>query len=54
MAILAFTDYLKVSGELDAELQYEIHAGQKLVATERVTKQNLLKAPSRFIYSSCH
>ena len=49
MAILAFTDYLKVSGELDAVLQYEIHAGQKLVATERVTKQNLLKAPSRFI-----
>ena len=48
MVILAFTNYLKVSGELDAELQYEIYADQKLIATERVTKQNLLKAPSRF------
>jgi uncharacterized protein YfaS (alpha-2-macroglobulin family) len=48
MALLAFTDYLKVSGELDAELQYEIYAGQKLIATERITKENVLKAPSRF------
>lgn len=48
MALLALADYLKVSDELGAELQYEIYAGQKLIATERVTKQNMLKAPSRF------
>lgn len=49
MTLLALNDYLKISGELESELQYEIHAGDKLVATERVTPENLFKAPSRFV-----
>ena len=49
MTLLALSDYLKVSGELEADLQYEIYAGKKLVATEHVTTKNLLKAPSRFV-----
>jgi len=49
MTLLALNDYLKVSGELDSELEYEIYAGDTLVATERVTPDNIFKAPSRFV-----
>ena len=48
MTLLVLSDYLKVSGELQSELQYEVYAGEKLIAAERVTKENILKAPSRY------
>lgn len=49
MTLLALNDYLKVSGELESELQYELYVGNTLVATERVTPENIFKAPSRFV-----
>ena len=49
MTLLALNDYLKVSGELESDLQYELYAGDTLVATERVTPENIFKAPSRFV-----
>jgi alpha-2-macroglobulin len=52
MSLLALTDYLKVSGELETDLQYELYAGEKLVAAERVTSKNIFKAPSRFVIPS--
>ena len=44
----ALTDYLKQSGELEATMRYELYLNEVLVATESLTPENWLKAPSRF------
>ncbi|MDA7617891.1 MG2 domain-containing protein [Verrucomicrobia bacterium] len=49
ITLYALTAYLEVSGELTSELEYELYAGDTLVAAEKVTPANLFKAPSRFI-----
>jgi len=47
-AVLALTDYLRVSGELSSDLEYELFVNGRSVATERVTPEDILGAPSRF------
>ena len=48
MVLFALTDYLKQSGELEATMRYELYVNEVLVATESLTPENWLKAPSRF------
>jgi len=48
MVLFALTDYLKQSGELEATMRYELYLNEVIVATESLTPENWLKAPSRF------
>jgi uncharacterized protein YfaS (alpha-2-macroglobulin family) len=48
IVILAMNDYLRESGELEAEVEYEVLVNDQLVASRRVTPEDVLSAPSRF------
>ncbi|MCZ6484688.1 MAG: MG2 domain-containing protein [Acidobacteria bacterium] len=48
IVILAMNDYLRESGELEAEVEYEVRVNDQLVVSRRVTPQDVLSAPSRF------
>ncbi|HVT45659.1 MAG TPA: alpha-2-macroglobulin family protein [Thermoanaerobaculia bacterium] len=52
MAILALTDYLKASGELGDEVEYEVAVNGQRIATKRVAKSEMISAPSRFAIPS--
>ena len=47
-AILALSDYLRASGELAPETEYEILVNGKSVAKQKLTAAEALNAPSRF------
>jgi uncharacterized protein YfaS (alpha-2-macroglobulin family) len=48
IVVLAMNDYLKVSGELKAELEYELQVNGRTIATKKLTGDDVLAAPSRF------
>lgn len=48
IAVLTFNDYLRQSGELKAELDYDLSVNGQLVATRRVTPEDVFSAPSQF------
>ncbi|HEY3281245.1 MAG TPA: alpha-2-macroglobulin family protein, partial [Armatimonadota bacterium] len=48
ITVLAMNDYLKVSGELKNDLEYELQVNGTHVAGKRVTAEEALSAPSRF------
>jgi uncharacterized protein YfaS (alpha-2-macroglobulin family) len=48
IAVLAFNDYLRVSGELAADLEYELLVNGQSIVRKRVTGPDALAAPSRF------
>jgi hypothetical protein len=48
VAILALNHYLKKSGELATEMEFELLVNGSKVATRKVTPQDVLGAPSRF------
>jgi uncharacterized protein YfaS (alpha-2-macroglobulin family) len=48
IVILAMNDYLGQSGELEAEVEYQLSVNGTLVASKRVTPEDTLSAPSRF------
>jgi alpha-2-macroglobulin len=45
---LTLNDYLKQSGELKPELEYELSVNGQLIATKRLTAEDALSAPSIF------
>jgi hypothetical protein len=49
ITILTLTDYLRASGELEPELEYELLVNGHSIATSRVTAADVLSAPSQFI-----
>ncbi len=49
IAIYALNDYLRVSGELEADLEYELLVNGERVARQRVSADQALQAPSRFV-----
>ncbi|MBU4305233.1 MAG: alpha-2-macroglobulin [Candidatus Omnitrophica bacterium] len=49
IVILAFNDYLKQSGELDTDIEYELFVNNKRVARHKITKENIFFAPSNFV-----
>ena len=48
IVILAMNDYLGQSGELEAEVEYQLSVNGTLVASRRITPEDTLSAPSRF------
>jgi uncharacterized protein YfaS (alpha-2-macroglobulin family) len=48
IAVLTLNDYLRASGELAADLEYELLVNGQRVATRKVTAADALSAPSRF------
>ncbi|MEW6251536.1 MAG: alpha-2-macroglobulin family protein, partial [Planctomycetota bacterium] len=54
MVVLALNDYLRVSGELKPEMEYEVLVNGQLVATRKVTAADGLNAPSRIAVDRQH
>lgn len=48
ICVLALSDYLKASGELEADLAYELSVNGSTVAERRIAPADVLSAPSRF------
>ncbi|HVO31167.1 MAG TPA: alpha-2-macroglobulin family protein [bacterium] len=48
IAVLALNQYLKTSGELGGDLEYALTVNGKEIAKKKVTKKDVLSAPSRF------
>ena len=49
IVVLAMNDYLRESGELQSQVEYEVRVNGRLVAERTVTPQDILNAPSQFI-----
>jgi len=49
ITIFALNDYLRVSGELDTDLEYELLVNGQSVARRRVSGDQILRAPSQFV-----
>ena len=48
IVVLAMNDYLKVSGELEPEMAYEITVNGRSIAKKKITAKDVFQAPSRF------
>ncbi len=48
IAVLALSDYLQVSGELERELEYELAVNGESIVRKALSEDELLRAPSRF------
>jgi uncharacterized protein YfaS (alpha-2-macroglobulin family)/tetratricopeptide (TPR) repeat protein len=48
MAVLALSDYLRMSGELGGDVAYEVSVNGVSVATKSIPRSEMLSAPSRF------
>lgn len=48
IVVLAMNDYLRVSGELKPELEYELFVNGKSIAKRKVSGADVFNAPSRF------
>ncbi len=48
IVILAMNDYLSQSGELEADVEYQLSVNGTLVSSRKVTPEDTLSAPSRF------
>src|SRR6185436_5046155 len=46
IVVLAMNDYLRVSGELSPEMEYELLVNGKSVAKRKITTEDALSAPS--------
>jgi uncharacterized protein YfaS (alpha-2-macroglobulin family) len=52
ITVLALNDYLRVSGELDTELEYELLVNDRSVTTQSIGPEDILRAPSRFVIAN--
>ena len=48
ITVLAMNDYLRVSGELASDLEYEVLVNGQSIATRKISSADVLSAPSRF------
>jgi alpha-2-macroglobulin len=48
IVVLAMNDYLKASGELNADLEYQLVVNGSTIATKKVSGPDVFAAPSRF------
>lgn len=48
ITVLAMNDYLRTSGELSSDLEYELLVNGQSIATKKVSAAEVLNAPSRF------
>ena len=49
ITIFALNDYLRVSGELDTDLEYELLINGQSIVRRRVSGEQILRAPSQFV-----
>ncbi len=49
IVILTLNDYLRTSNELQSDLTYELMVNDHLIATQSITPESVLGAPSRFV-----
>ncbi|UCD76852.1 MAG: hypothetical protein JSV91_07965 [Phycisphaerales bacterium] len=49
IALLALNDYLRTSGELAGDLEYQLHVNGEPVSTKSIAPADVLAAPSRFV-----
>jgi len=49
ITLLALNQYLKVSGQLDVDMEYSITVNDAVLTTQSIDPENLLRAPSRFV-----
>ena len=49
IVLLALNDYLRESGELEGEVEYELRVNGTFIAARTVTPEDVLNAPSQFI-----
>ncbi len=52
MVILTLNDYLRASGELNAETEYELQVNGQAIATKKLTAADVFNAPSQFAIKS--
>jgi uncharacterized protein YfaS (alpha-2-macroglobulin family) len=52
ITVLAMNDYLRVSGELSPEMEYELLVNGQSIAVKKLTAVDALSAPSRFVIES--
>jgi alpha-2-macroglobulin len=48
MVVLTMNEYLRTSGELNAELEYEVNVNGQTIATKKLTPAEVFSAPSQF------
>ncbi|MGZ7081268.1 MAG: alpha-2-macroglobulin family protein, partial [Thermoanaerobaculia bacterium] len=48
IALLALTDYLRISGELKGDVSYELSVNGRVIASHHITAADVLGSPSRF------
>ena len=48
MVVLTMNEYLRTSGELNADLEYEVNVNGQAIATKKLTPAELFSAPSQF------
>lgn len=48
MVVLTMNEYLRTSGELNAELEYEVQVNGQAIATKKLTPAEVFSAPSQF------
>jgi hypothetical protein len=51
ITVMTLTDYLRTSGELKPELEYELMVNGQLIATKKLSAADALSAPSQFTVS---
>ncbi len=49
ITVLALNDYLKASGELSPEIEYELTVNDQLITSRKLTAEDALTAPSRLV-----
>src|SRR3990172_4972578 len=54
ITILALNDYLRTSGELNAQMEFELSVNDHFIASSKITSQDVLSAPSRFAIDRKH
>jgi hypothetical protein len=52
ITVLAMNDYLRTSGELATDLEYEVLVNGQSIATKKISSAEVLTAPSRFAVDS--
>lgn len=52
ITILALTDYLRQTRELEADLEYELLVNGQSLVTQKLTAEEVLQAPSQFLIDS--
>ena len=54
IVVLAMNDYLRISGELAPELEYELLVNGKSIASKKLSAEDALSAPSRYAIEREH